>query len=252
MAPLQRFDPLWVCAMLPWHELASRCCDFIFPHHCVLCDARSNLGMCLCQPCYDELPRLAHACFYCALPLTEPNQICGQCLTHPPPFTCALAATQYIETMTWCITQFKFHAHLALAPIFVKLLLEKIQTHYTCASSLPQAIIAVPLHHQRLRERGFNQAALVARLLAKQLELPWLADAIMRQHPTQPQTGLNAQARQANVKHAFALVQPLPFTHLAVVDDVLTTTHTVRALAHTLRRGGATRIDIWAVARAAP
>ena len=110
----------------------------------------------------------------------------------------------------------------------------------------------MPLHHRRLRERGFNQALELARQIVQRSGIDCCRHQLRRQRYTEPQNNLDLQQRQGNLANAFALAEALParvLTHVAIVDDVVTTGATVSALAQVLRRQGAQRIDVWAVAR---
>jgi ComF family protein len=111
------------------------------------------------------------------------------------------------------------------------------------------ALVPVPLHAARHRERGYNQADEIARALGTALDLPVLRRGIARHAPTAPQTAANAAERRANVAHAFAVTRPLRGMRLAIVDDVVTTGATVNSLAAALVRAGAAHCSVWAVAR---
>lgn len=118
-------------------------------------------------------------------------------------------------------------------------------------AALPERLICVPLHPQRLRERGYNQALELAKPLARALRIPLDADALIRLRHTSAQTGLDAKARRRNLHAAFAVADParLP-AHVAVIDDVMTTGTTLRECARVLRQAGVARVDVWALARA--
>jgi ComF family protein len=111
------------------------------------------------------------------------------------------------------------------------------------------ALVAVPLHPRRLRERGYNQAAEIARTVSQQLQIPLLARGIRRCRASPPQTGLDAKHRYANIADAFAVSRDLSRLRMAIVDDVITTGATVNALAGALAAAGAARLEAWAVAR---
>lgn len=119
------------------------------------------------------------------------------------------------------------------------------------AGPLPQYLLCVPLHGERLRERGFNQALELARPLARALAIPLDVHSLVRTRPTQAQTGLDAAARRQNLRKAFEF-RPgnSPARHVALLDDVMTTGSTLRECARVLRRGGIERVDVWALARA--
>jgi ComF family protein len=115
--------------------------------------------------------------------------------------------------------------------------------------SLPEALIAVPLHPNRLAGRGFNQAELLARELSASLSLPLLDNAVMRVKDQPAQTQLNAAQREENLVGAFRAQIRVPGQHVGIVDDVVTTGATARAVAAQLRRAGASQITLLAIAR---
>jgi ComF family protein len=141
--------------------------------------------------------------------------------------------------------RFKFHQDLAAGRLLAGLLAE------ACAGSpRPQVVVPVPLHHARLRARGYDQALELARTVARTLRLPLGASLLVRRRATAPQSELDAAARRANLRGAFG-VRPrsaLP-AHVALVDDVMTTGATLHAAATALREAGVARVDAWVCAR---
>jgi ComF family protein len=114
----------------------------------------------------------------------------------------------------------------------------------------PQLLLPAPLHPRRLRERGFNQAAELTRILADELSLPWSARHFVRVRHTEPQAGLDRRARQRNLRHAFRWRGPIgDLSRVAVIDDVVTTGTTAEEMARALKRAGIERVEVWAVAR---
>lgn len=143
--------------------------------------------------------------------------------------------------------QLKFHAALHHAPLFVHALTLAVTRD---RAPRPDVIIPLPLHRNRLKERGFNQASEVARPLARALSLPLDTKTLVRLKDTPPQHRLSAPLRATNLAGAFACTQSLAGAHVVVVDDVMTTGHTLKAAALTLMTAGATRVDAWCFARA--
>jgi hypothetical protein len=113
----------------------------------------------------------------------------------------------------------------------------------------PDIILPVPLHPQRMRERGYNQALEIARALSRELAIPVDPSLCARLRATPPQVGLEREERRHNVRGAFGVIGPVAARHLVILDDVVTTGGTAGELARVLRQAGAARIDLWAVAR---
>lgn len=221
---------------------------FFYPPYCLLCqDKTSNEA--LCNACHAELPWQLHACSRCAQPLhTARDTVCGACLQKPPPFEQAIVPLHYAWPLDRLLTRFKFGHRLSHGRLLGHLLADFIQNKHALAT-LPDAIVPVPLHANRLRQRGFNQADELARTLAKQLKLTVLDTVCSRQNETATQSSLTAAARQKNMRGAFFAENNLS-GHLAIVDDVMTTGSTVTEMAKALKRAGAQRISVWCVARA--
>lgn len=171
--------------------------------------------------------------------------ICGACRRRPPPFFATTAALRYAEPADRLILDLKFRGRLPAARLLGTLLAEAVAD-----AEPPEALLPVPLHPARLRERGFNQALELARPLARRLDRPLPIDAVRRIRATPPQTGVDRHGRRRNIRNAFALRRPLPWRHVAIVDDVMTTGSTVAELAGLLRRNGVERVQVWVAARA--
>lgn len=140
----------------------------------------------------------------------------------------------------------KFRGQLASARLLGALLADAVRG---AGEPRPDLLIPVPLHPRRLAERGLNQALEISRSLGRELGLAPDTSCCRRPVPTAPQTGLDERGRRRNVRGAFATVADLSGLSLAIVDDVVTTGSTVAELATVLRRAGAARIAVWAVAR---
>jgi len=224
------------------------------PPVCVLCRGSGNTQQDLCLDCRDSLPRLVHPCPGCALPLPAgmpANSPCGSCLAMPPAWHSLHAALAYQPPVTDMIAGFKYHGHAVNGRVLTDLLGQHLGAR-TGHHMLPELLVPVPLHRQRLRQRGFNQSLMIARWLSRQLAIPVWADLVLRHKATSQQTGLSAAARRRNLRGAFRIN---PGAHLpqearvAIIDDVVTTGSTVAAMARTLRRAGAGDIQVWALAR---
>ncbi len=210
----------------------------------------SSLSQDICQSCLKSLPILPQGCLRCAniLPLLPGNVSCGVCLKNPPPFDRTYALFCYQQPVTHLILQLKFQHALAHARLLGELLAVKIQQEYQ-HQPLPELLIPVPLHTQRLTERGFNQALEIARPIAKALQLTLLIQHCKRQKATEPQATLPAAERQKNLRNAFEITCDLTGKHIAVIDDVITTGFTITEFCHALKKQGAKKIDVWCCAR---
>ncbi len=221
----------------------------ILAPHCVLCRAPATLARDLCAACDADLPRLARACRYCALALPAESQVpaCRQC-TRQPRFDAATAAFVYGPPVDWFVTQLKFHKRFTHARLLASLLGDRLRLNDRLR---PDYLVPVPLHATRYRERGYNQAELIARYLARTLDIPLAAqNAVTRTRATEHQLALPASRRAGNVRHAFSAGTACAGRHVAIVDDVVTTGHTAAAVAAALRGAGAASVQLWCVARA--
>ena len=175
---------------------------------------------------------------------------CGPCRSQPPAFTYARSAAGYEDPLREALRAFKFAGRRALAAPLADLIIEMGPSCLPVAA--PDLLVPVPLHPRRERERGFNQALLLARRLSRGWNVPVRADVLIRVAATRPQTDLTAAERRANVRHAFALRRPDLVTgrHVVIVDDILTTGSTASACALRLREAGAAVVGVITVARA--
>ena len=216
---------------------------------CLLCRTPSTHRSGLCSACRDALPRNARPCRVCALPMPETASAdakCGACLSRSPAFDAVLAPFRYEYPVSDLIAALKFGHRLAAGRVLGQLLTEHIAP---LADSRPDCVIPVPLHPLRLRQRGFNQATELARVVTRLLDLPLSTSTVERVAATPAQAGLKRRQRLRNLAGAFACRDPHPPAHVALIDDVVTTGATAEALAQMLKRAGVARVDVWAVAR---
>jgi ComF family protein len=220
----------------------NRLLQALLPNACVLCGATPDL---LCEACARTLPRLTHHCSRCAEPMHTPTELCGQCVQQPPPFQRVIAPWLYAQPLDFLIKSLKFNQQLAMA----RLLGQQLATLVADQKPHIDAIIPVPLHPSRLRQRGFNQALEIARPLSRQLGIPIDAHSVIRTQATPSQTRLTKEQRKRNLQQAFAVKKPLTFKRVAIVDDVMTSGQTVTALTHTMQQAGISHTEIWICAR---
>ncbi|WP_095147170.1 MULTISPECIES: ComF family protein [unclassified Pseudomonas] len=220
---------------------------------CLLCDEPTDACHPLCIPCETELPWLGDHCQVCALPLPMADLTCGQCLRAPPAFEQVIAPWVYGFPVDTLITRFKHSEKWPFGRLLGEILAQSLQHRFNEGLKLPDALVPVPLARKRLRERGFNQAAMLARWLSDYLHIPMDETLLIRPQNTTAQQDLDARARKQNLRNAFALMAGAAVNgrHLALVDDVLTTGATAHSLAQLLRKAGAARVDVYCLARTA-
>ena len=230
--------------------------DLVFPALCPVCEATLAAGRRdpLCGGCWRAIRRLGpRVCECCGLPLPTfepapvPAGLCGGCRPERPAWDWARAAAEYEGVARDALHAFKFHGKRALARPLAALLLEAWGPWLATAGV--DALVPVPLGRVRERERGFNQAALVAERLGDALRVPLRPRWLARARATQPQTDLGAAERRANVRGAFAADTGVDGRHVALVDDVLTTGATAAECARMLKAAGARRVGVLTVAR---
>lgn len=217
---------------------------------CLLCGASRSAAI-ICQDCAAELPRLpASICPRCAQP-TPGGAVCGRCLAQAPSFDATLAAFRYDFPLDRLIQSFKYGHRLALAPYLGEQLLAPAAALIGAAGtdSAP-LIVPLPLHHQRLRQRGFNQALELARPVACALNLPIDVIHCRRTRDTPAQADLTWRERVGNMRNAFACTTDLDGRHVILIDDVMTTGATLDECARTLKLHGAARVSVLVLARA--
>ncbi|MGJ0486829.1 MAG: ComF family protein [Methylomicrobium sp.] len=238
-------QPIHLKMVNNWLDIIQQ---LLFPPTCILCGNPGQAGRDLCAPCQDQLPVNACCCPHCANPLAaaDADRICGRCVSRPPAFDKVHAPFLYQEGMCHLITGLKFSARHAHARLLGQLLIEQINQNVM----MPDCILPVPLHKVRYRERGFNQSIEIARSVSAEIGVPVDLSCCRRRRNTPHQAGLSSRQRQRNIKNAFELVRPVPYRHVAILDDVLTTGSTAHEMAVLLKRHGVERVDVWVCARA--
>lgn len=205
----------------------------------------------ICVACETELPWLGDQCITCALPLAAAGLTCGECLLEPPTFEQVAVPWRYGFPVDSLITRFKHNAKWPFGHLLADVLGQYLQHRFDEGLPRPDALLPVPMTTKRLRQRGFNQAAMLARWLSQTLEMPSEENLLLRTQDTSAQQGLDAKARKRNLLQAFALTPDavVKGRSFALVDDVLTTGATAQALARLLINAGAARVDVYCLAR---
>lgn len=230
-----------------YRDLLRHAAQWLFPPRCPVCREAVATDSGLCPACTARLPWQGPACRSCALPFpsADVDLCCGACRRRPPPLERIHAAFAYGFPVDRLLPRFKFHRDLACG----RLLADWMAA--ACADApRPEALVPVPLHANRLRTRGYDQALELAKPLARRLDVPLRTDLLRRLRDTRAQSALDRAHRRGNLRGAFVAVASAHMPgHVALVDDVMTTGATLHAAAHALRRAGVGRVDAWLCAR---
>lgn len=218
--------------------------DLLMPQECFVCGSHAG-GHAVCDACRGELPfHAAAACPVCAEP-TADGLTCGRCLRHPPAFDATRAVFDYAFPVEAMLHALKYGHRLALSDFFAGELV-RLAADLRLQADL---VLPMPLHPQRLAERGFNQAVEIARPLARASGLPMELASVRRIRNTVAQAGLDREMRLRNTRGAFVCKAPLDGLRIAVVDDVMTTGATLDELARVLKQRGAAWVGNFVIAR---
>lgn len=227
--------------------------DVLYPRRCLACQRWMPSGEpgFLCAECYQSIEFITNPCQRCgneAGPYPKEPANCPACRKAKLHFTSARAPGAYSTPLKELVHALKYARERAAVPALAEILLEALKG--SPPAEFAQVVVPVPLHRLRLRERTFNQSALIAKVIARKLELPF-AHALVRTRATPSQTELSTTARRENVKGAFAVRRPraVKGRQVLLVDDVLTTGATASECAKALIEAGAARVYVGAVAR---
>ena len=221
--------------------------DGLLPPRCIACNTMlaGERGP-FCTPCDVTLLPMESACLTCGRPFgaSGPARRCGPCEKSGPPFDRAWWGHEHGGALRDAIHRFKYDRESRLAA--------PLAATFAPPPGDPRdwdVVVPVPLHRSRLRRRGFNQSALIARRVSCALRRDAGCRVLERTRATRPQVGLSATDRADNVRGAFAVRQPCRGARVLLVDDVVTTGATLAECARILRGAGAASVDAWSVAR---
>ncbi len=212
---------------------------------CELCHSALADKHGLCCGCRKDLPVIKHACTCCGIALLTEG-ICGRCVQTPPRVDRIISPLIYRYPVTEIIKKIKYNQLLTLIRPLTSVLLEKICSE---VETPPECMIPVPLHFRRWLTRGFNQSIEICKELKTQLQIPYEPTLIRRTVDTLPLFSLDDRERARQLKGAFRIRGEVTCRSVAIVDDLVTTTSTVNAMAVLLRSRGVEYIEVWALAR---
>lgn len=226
-----------------------------FPKSCYLCgqDIPRIFGNAqlypICDLCISCLPFVEYCCPRCGLEdKSRKDTLCGNCLRKLPAYERVVHTFWYEMPIQQMLQQYKFHQKLYWGAILAKFMLQRIQSCYA-DKPLPECIVPVPLHPERLKERGYNQTYELAKYLSHYLNIPLNWKYCQRTISTQPQSTLDRKARKKNVKNAFQSLA-IPYQRIALLDDIMTTGETMSSLCRSIKAANpSVKIDVWCCAR---
>ncbi len=231
--------------------------DVLFPPACLSCGGIPEIAPddVFCSRCRDELVFLdGSLCTVCGLPFPDspaPDHLCANCIEKAPPYSIARSVFSYEGKILEAIHQFKYALNLAVGQA-----LAGWMAKYPFRGLHPETfdlLIPVPLHIKRLRQRGFNQALILAKGLSGAYDVDINFRCLSRRRETLTQTGLTRNQRQENVRGAFALKseKDVAGKRILLIDDVLTTGATIGECARLLLKAGAADVGAVTLARVA-
>ena len=219
-------------------EAGKYALDLLYPRRCPVCHRIAPAGKDLCDECISALPYVREPrCRKCGKPVSALEVFCEDCLRHPHVFDQGTAAFAYNDSMRETIRIFKFKGRREYGSVLGRLLAEYAKEELRIWKA--EAVIPVPLHAAKLRKRGYNQAEVTGRALAKQAGLPLMTGVLMRAGKTAAMKTLDESERRKNLREAFSVRAgaELP-ARVLLVDDIYTTGSTMDACAAVLKEAG--------------
>lgn len=218
--------------------------DVIYPPRCPMCQAVLCPGRELvCRECKRKLPYIREPiCVSCGKPLRkEEEEYCFDCKRRGHLFDQGISVWEYNEMVRSSIYRYKYKQKREYAGFYIEEMVKALSRKLTYWR--PELILPVPIHKSRLRQRGYNQAALLADGISAGLCIPMREDLLIRRRKTRPQKELNVSERRNNLRQAFAVAKPLKESgSLLLVDDIYTTGATIDVAAELLKAAGAKRV----------
>jgi len=220
--------------------------DWLVPRQCILCKAQlKRADNPCCAACYGSLPFQFHCCRYCGQSLGTGLDYCGRCLDAPPAFDSCFCPFRFESPIKELIQTFKYGEKPEGAKALARLVSTEIMANNL---PMPDLLIPVPLHINRLRARGFNQSLQLSKELTKLLKIPFANNIIEKHRMTSAQTQLGLKQRKVNLRGSFRFCTKPTAKTVAIIDDVFTTGSTAAEIAKVLKRNGVNEVHLWGIA----
>ncbi len=230
--------------------------ELLFPPLCLSCSSilLERKGHSFCSECYSRIRFItAPFCPVCGIPYPaeeSPDHVCGDCILSRRHIGAARSLGVYESVLLEAIYAFKYGGNLTLGESLGRLMANHDYPAFRIGGY--SLVIPVPLHPRRLRQRGFNQSVILARVVAKRHGIAMEFRTLRRIVDTESQAGLKKEERRSNIRNAFAITEPerVRGKHILLIDDVYTTGSTLGECARTLLKGGAEAVGALTLARA--
>lgn len=218
--------------------------------NCILCRLSLKLPWGICSQCFKLINFPLSSCLVCGLPLFYNDKTCYHCVKFKPNWQRLTAFSAYQYPFTKLIHQFKSNNKTALSYALARLIFLAWYQHRLSTGLIkPDIVTCVPLHKSRYWSRGYNQSALLAKPIARWLGADFQPFLVKRNFRRTDQKLLSKQQRAVNVNQLFSCDYDLTGKTIAVIDDIVTTGHTVNELSKRLKRQGALHIQVLCLCR---
>lgn len=216
--------------------------DLIYPEKCPFCGtlvSREEEG--ICEACKSKLPYIGEPrCMMCGKPISsETEEFCYDCKKTRHIFDGGRNLWIHKESVRQAVYSFKYHDRKCYGKIFGREMAKKMSTYLNTIGA--EALVPIPLHKKRYRDRGYNQAQVLASEIGRQINLP-VEDILIRTKETNPQKMLSDIQRRKNIEGAFALKGECTYRTVVLVDDIYTTGSTLDEAAKVLKKAGASKV----------
>ena len=221
--------------------------DLFFPRRCAVCDELLSYGTRgICKDCENRLPNVKEPrCFCCGRTLEDPEEeYCQECQENPHLFVRAFPLFQYIPPVSDAMAAMKYQGRAEYAGFYGTLLGEQFRKDWM--ELRPDCLVPVPVHPNRKRKRGYNQAELLAEAMSEVTGIPVRKKLLIRSADTKAQKKLSKEGRRGNLAAAFSCEEEAP-PCVVLVDDIFTTGATADACTKSLLQAGARRVYVAAV-----